>query len=265
MTTLAYTAADSATMLRRNLRHLLRYPTLTVMVAATPVVLLLIFVYVFGGTLGSGLGQGALSGRAAYIAYVAPGILVYTLAMAAQGTAISVASDMTTGIIARFRTMAIARASVLTGHVLGSMIQAMLSVAVVLGVAVAIGFRPTAGPLAWLAAAGLLVATAFAFTWLTVALGLAARTVESASNTPMFLFILPFLGSGFVPAGSMPAGLRWFAEYQPFTPITEAMRGLLTGGPVADHAAAAGAWCAGIALVSYLAARWRYDKGPQGR
>ena len=265
MTTLAYTAADSATMLRRNLRHLLRYPTLTVMVAATPVVLLLIFVYVFGGTLGSGLGHGALSGRAAYIAYVAPGILIYTLAMAAQGTAISVASDMTTGIIARFRTMAIARASVLTGHVLGSMIQAMLSVAVVLGVAVAIGFRPTAGPLAWLAAAGLLVATAFAFTWLTVALGLAARTVESASNTPMFLFILPFLGSGFVPAGSMPAGLRWFAEYQPFTPITEAMRGLLTGGPVAGHAAAAGAWCAGIALVSYLAARWRYDKGPQGR
>jgi ABC-2 type transport system permease protein len=265
MTTLAYTAADSATMLRRNLRHLLRYPTLTVMVAATPVVLLLIFVYVFGGTLGSGLGPGALSGRAAYIAYVAPGILIYTLAMAAQGTAISVASDMTTGIIARFRTMAIARASVLTGHVLGSLIQAMLSVALVLGVAVAIGFRPTAGPLAWLAAAGLLVATAFAFTWLTVALGLAARTVESASNTPMFLFILPFLGSGFVPAGSMPAGLRWFAEYQPFTPITEAMRGLLTGGPVAGHAAAAGAWCAGIALVSYLAARWRYDRGPQGR
>jgi len=265
MTTLTYTAADSATMLRRNLRHLLRYPTLTVMVAATPVVLLLIFVYVFGGTLGSGLGHGALSGRAAYIAYVAPGILIYTLAMAAQGTAISVASDMTTGIIARFRTMAIARASVLTGHVLGSMIQAMLSVALVLGVAVAIGFRPAAGPLAWLAAAGLLVATAFAFTWLTVALGLAARTVEAASNTPMFLLILPFLGSGFVPAGSMPAGLRWFAEYQPFTPITEALRGLLTGGPVASHAAVAGAWCAGIALVSYLAARRRYDKGPQGR
>ena len=259
MTALTYTAADSATMLRRQLR----YPALTLMLAATPVVLLLIFVYVFGGTLGSGLGHGALSGRAAYIAYVAPGILVYTLAMAAQGTAISVASDMTTGIIARFRTMAIARASVLTGHVLGSLFQTMLSIALVLGVAVAIGFRPTAGPLAWLAAAGLLVATAFAFTWLTVALGLAARTVESASNTPMFLFILPFLGSGFVPAGSMPAGLRWFAEYQPFTPITEALRGLLTGGPVASHAAAAGAWCAGIALVSYLGARRRYDQGPQ--
>jgi ABC-2 type transport system permease protein len=265
MTTLTYTVADSATMLRRNLRHLLRYPTLTVMVAATPVVLLLIFVYVFGGTLGSGLGHGALSGRAAYIAYVAPGILIYTVAMAAQGTAISVATDMTTGIIARFRTMAIARASVLTGHVLGSLIQAMLSIALVFGVAVAIGFRPTTGPLAWLAAAGLLVATAFAFTWLSVALGLAAKTVEAASNTPMFLLILPFLGSGFVPAGSMPAGLRWFAEYQPFTPITEALRGLLTGGPVAGHAAAAAAWCAGIALVSYLGARRRYDRGPQGR
>jgi ABC-2 type transport system permease protein len=265
MSTLTYTVADSATMLRRNLRHLLRYPTLTVMVAATPVVLLLIFVYVFGGTLGSGLGPGAVGGRAAYIAYVAPGILIYTVAMAAQGTAISVATDMTTGIIARFRTMAIARASVLTGHVLGSLIQAMLSIALVFGVAVAIGFRPTTGPLAWLAAAGLLVAAAFAFTWLTVALGLAAKTVEAASNTPMFLLILPFLGSGFVPAGSMPAGLRWFAEYQPFTPITEALRGLLTGGPVAGHAAAAGAWCAGIALVSYLGARWRYDRGPQGR
>jgi ABC-2 type transport system permease protein len=256
MSTLTYTVADSATMLRRQLRHQLRYPTLTLLVAALPVVFLLIFVYVFGGTLGSGLGQGALSGRAAYIAYVAPGILIFTVASAAQGTAISVASDMTTGIIARFRTMAIARASVLTGHVLGSMIQSLLSVALVLGVAAAIGFRPDAGPLAWLAAVGLLAATAFAFTWLTVALGLAAKTVEGASNSPMFLL---------VPAGSMPAGLRWFAEYQPFTPITEAVRGLLTGGPVAGHAAAAGAWCAGIALVSYLWARRRYDRGPQGR
>jgi ABC-2 type transport system permease protein len=264
MTTLTDTAADSATMLRRQLRHLLRYPTLTLMVAAMPVVFLLIFVYVFGGTLGSGLGHGLLSGRAAYIAYVTPGILIFTVASAAQGTAISVATDMTSGIIARFRTMAIARASVLTGHVLGSLIQAVLSLALLLGMAVAIGFRPSAGPLAGLAAVGLLTATAFAFTWLSVALGLAAKTVEGASNTPLFLLILPFVGSGFVPAGSMPAGLRWFAEYQPFTPITEALRGLLTGGPVASHAAAAGAWCAGIALVSYLWARRRYDQGPAG-
>jgi ABC-2 type transport system permease protein len=142
------------------------------------------------------------------------------------------------------------------------MIQSALSVALVLGVAVLIGFRPDAGPLGWLAAAGMLAATAFAFTWLTAALGLAAKTVESASNTPMFLIVLPFLGSGFVPAGSMPAGLRWFAEYQPFTPITETVRGLLTGGPVAAHAMAAGAWCGGIALVSYLWARRRYRTAP---
>ena len=109
----------------------------------------------------------------------------------------------------------------------------------------------------------MLAATAFAFTWLTVALGLAAKTVEGASNTPMFLIVLPFLGSGFVPTGSMPAGLRWFAEYQPFTPVTETVRGLLTGGPVAAHAVVAGAWCTAIALVSYLWARHLYRSGPR--
>jgi ABC-2 type transport system permease protein len=262
MSTLSYTLADSATMLRRQLRHMQRYPTLTVLVAALPIVFLLIFVYVFGGTLGAGLGHGPGGGRAAYIAYVAPGILLLSVASAAQGTAISVATDMTTGIIARFRTMSIARASVLTGHVLGSLIQSMLSVGLVLGVSALIGFRPAAGPAAWLAAVGLLAATAFAFTWLCVALGLAARTVEGASNSPMFLLVLPFLGSGFVPTSSMPTALRWFAEYQPFTPITDALRGLLNGGPVASHMALAGGWCAGIALVSYLGARWRYDRGP---
>jgi ABC-2 type transport system permease protein len=263
MSTLSYAAADSATMLRRNLRHMQRYPSLTLLTAGLPIVFLLIFVYVFGGTLGAGLGHGPAVGRGAYIAYVVPGVLVFTIASAAQSTAISVAMDMTAGIIARFRTMAIARASVLTGHVIGSMIQSALSLILVLGVALLIGFRPHAGPLAWLAATGLLAATAFAFTWLTVALGLAARTVEGASNTPMFLILLPFLGSGFVPTGSMPAGLRWFAEDQPFTPITEAVRGLLTGGPVAAHAAAAGAWCAGITLLSYLWARSRYRRGPR--
>ena len=187
--------ADSATMLRRNLLHLRRYPSLTVMVLGLPIVFLLLFVYVFGGTLGSGLGPGlpaaathtAITGRAAYASYVAPAIILLTAAAVAQGTAISVASDMTEGIIARFRTMAIAPSSVLTGHVLGSMIQAVLSMAVVTGVAIGVGFRPTATPLEWLAAAGLLVLVALAFTWLTVALGLAAKSVETASNLPMFL------------------------------------------------------------------------------
>jgi ABC-2 type transport system permease protein len=136
--------------------------------------------------------------------------------------------------------------------VLASLIQTLASIAIVLGVAVALGFRPTADPLRWLAAAGMLMLFGFALIWLATALGLAARSVETASNTPMFLTLLPFLGSGFVPASTMPAGLRQFAEYQPFTAVTETVRGLLTGTHIGTHAIAAIAWSIGIALVSYL-------------
>jgi ABC-2 type transport system permease protein len=261
MTSLNYAVADSATMLRRNLRHMQRYPALTGIVLGMPVVFLLIFVYVFGGTLGAGLGH-PVGGRAAYLGFVTPGILVLTIAAAAQATAVTVAMDMTTGIIARFRTMSIARVSVLTGHVLGSMIQSLLGVAVVIGLAFAIGFRSAASPLAWLAAVGLLALTALALTWLTVAMGLAAKSVETASNTPMFLLLLPFLGSGFVPTSSLPAGLRWFAEYQPFTPVTTAVRQLLDGGAVGDNAVIAIAWGAGVALGAYLWARHVYNTRP---
>jgi len=261
MTSLNYAVADSATMLRRNLRHMQRYPALTGIVLGMPVVFLLIFVYVFGGTLGAGLGH-PVGGRAAYLGFVTPGILVLTIAAAAQATAVTVAMDMTTGIIARFRTMSIARVSVLTGHVLGSMIQSLLGVAVVIGLAFAIGFRSAASPLAWLAAIGLLALTALALTWLTVAMGLAAKSVETASNTPMFLLLLPFLGSGFVPTSSLPAGLRWFAEYQPFTPVTTAVRQLLGGGAVGDNAVIAIAWGAGVALGAYLWARHVYNTRP---
>jgi ABC-2 type transport system permease protein len=267
----AYAISDSATMLRRNVLHLRRYPSLTVLVLGMPLVFLLLFVYVFGGTLGSGLhGAGlnaaglpaAITGRAAYANYVAPAIIVLTAAAVAQGTAISVASDMTEGIIARFRTMAIAPSSVLTGHVLGSLIQAGLSMAVITGVAIGVGFRPTATPLEWLAAAGLLVLVALAFTWLTVALGLAAKSVETASNSPMFLLLLPFLGSGFVPTASMPAGLRWFAQYQPFTPVTETLRGLLLGTGIGAQAWLAAAWCVAIAAAGYLWAKALYRRRP---
>ena len=209
MSTLSYAVTDSATMLRRQLRHMLRYPSMTLMLAGLPIVLLLLFAYVFGGTLGAGLGgfSGGVSGdRAAYVNYVTPAILLITVASAAQGTAISVAMDMTEGIIARFRTMAIARSSVLTGHVLGSMIQSMLSVAVVIGIAAAIGFRPTASPAGWIAAIGVLAMISFALIWLSVALGLVSKSVETASNLPMPLMLLPFLGSGFVPTDSMPTG-----------------------------------------------------------
>src|SRR4051812_22336508 len=183
MTTLALTVRDSQTMLRRNLLHIRRYPSLSVTLAGMPIIFLLLFVYVFGGTLGAGLPTGP-GGRAGYLAYVVPGILLTTIGTAATGTAVSVATDMTEGIVARFRTMAIARSSVLTGHVLGSVIQTFLSLTVVLAVALAIGFRPSAGPLGWLGVAGVLAMASFALTWLAVALGLAARTVEEASNTP---------------------------------------------------------------------------------
>jgi ABC-2 type transport system permease protein len=247
---------DSATMLRRNLTRMLRYPSMTLMLVGMPVVFLLLFVYVFGGALGAGLGGpvhgGAADGRAAYANYVAPAIILMTITATVQGTAISIAMDMTEGIIARFRTMHIARVSVLTGHVLGSVIQATVALAAVIGVALLVGFRPTAGPGAWLATAGFLLAVTFALVWLSVALGQASGTVETASNLPMPLILLPFLSSGFVPTGSMPAGLRWFAEHQPFTPIIETLRGLLMDEPIGNNAWIALVWCAAIALGGYL-------------
>jgi ABC-2 type transport system permease protein len=257
----AYALTDSATMLRRRLRHMRRYPSLTVMLAGMPIVLLLVFVYVFGGTLGAGIG--GLSGtRAEYVSYVTPAILLITVTSVAQGTAISVAMDMTEGIIARFRTMAIARVSVLTGHVLGSLIQTMLSATVVIGVALAVGFRPTADLLEWIAAIGVLAMLTLALTWLSVALGMVSKSVETASNLPMFMLLLPFLGSGFVPTDSMPTGLRWFAEYQPFTPIIDTLRGLLVDTPAGNSAVPAVAWCAGIGLVGYLWAKRPFNRDP---
>ena len=242
---------DSATMLRRNLKHMLRYPSMTLMLVGMPIIFLLLFVYVFGGTLGAGLG-GVSGGRADYANYVAPAFLLMTVTSTVQGTSISVAMDLTEGIIARFRTMHIARVSVLTGHVLGSVIQAMLSLAIVIGMALLVGFRPAAGLGAWLATAGFLVVVTFALVWLSVALGQVSKSVETASNLPMPLVLLPFLGSGFVPTDSMPDGLRWFAEYQPFTPIIETLRGLLMDKPIANNAWIALAWCALIALGGYL-------------
>ena len=262
MTAYPLVLADSATMLRRNLRRMRRYPSLTFFIAAIPVVFLLLFVYVFGGTLGAGLG-GVAGGRAEYIAYVVPGILLITVAGAAQGTTISVAMDMSGGIIARFRTMAVARASVLIGHVIGSVIQTMLAVALVLVVALLIGFRPTAGPGEWLAAIGLLALTALAISWLSVALGMVTDNVETASNLPMILIILPFLSSGFVPTESMPDGLSWFAENQPFTPIIETVRGLLLGTPIGNSGVLAVGWCVGISVVGFLWARKLYERPPK--
>jgi ABC-2 type transport system permease protein len=257
-TTLAYTLSDSWVMVRRNLKHQLRYPSITLMLIGIPVVILLLFVYVFGGQLGAGLG--AHQGRGAYLDYVVPGLLLLTVASAIQGTSIMVAMDMTGGIIDRFRTMAIARSAVLTGHVLGSLIQTLAAMAVLIAVAFGLGFRTTAGPLQWLAAIAILALFALALIWLAVALGLAAKSVETASNTPMIMFLLMFLSSGFVATATMPVGLRQFAEYQPFTPVTDTVRALLTGGTSSDHAIAALAWSVGIAVVAYLWAIRLYNR-----
>jgi ABC-2 type transport system permease protein len=260
----AYAISDSSTMLRRSLRRMHRYPSLTFFTAALPVVLLLVFVYVLGGTMGAGLGGPSIgpNGRDAYLAYLVPGILLLTIVGAGTGTAISVAMDMTAGIIARFRTMAIARGSVLAGHIIGSILQIFLAMALVVIVAVAIGYRTGGGPASWIAAAGLLLLTAIATTSLSVALGLATDSVETASNTPMVLTLLLFLSSAFVPTASMPEPLRWFAEHQPFTPIIETLRGLLAGTPTGDNAAVAVAWTVAISVAGYLWAMRLYERVP---
>jgi ABC-2 type transport system permease protein len=259
MTASTFVLADSATMIRRNLVHMRRYPSLSLFMAGLPVLFLLLFVYVFGGTLGDGIG-GVLGGREAYIAYVVPGILLMGVAGAATNTSISVAMDMTEGVVARFRTMSISRSSVLIGHVVGSIVQTAIALAIVVVVALLIGFRPTTGPIEWLGAAGILLLAALAVTWLGVALGLAAGSVETASNSPMFLTILPFLGSSFVPTDTMPDLLRLFADNQPFTPITETLRGLLLGTPIGDSGWIAVAWCVAISVAGFAWSRRLYER-----
>jgi ABC-2 type transport system permease protein len=265
--TRSHALAHARVMLRRNLRHMQRYPSLTLMITLMPLVFLLLFVYVFGGTLGTGLGSGMPAGlhggRAAYADYVAPAIILMAVTAAAQGTAIAVAQDMTEGIIARFRTMAVARSSVLTGHVVGATVQTLIGVAVVTGAALGVGFRPHANAAEWLAAAGVILLLTFAVTWLCVGLGLSAKSVETASNSPMFLILLPFLGSGFVPTSSLPTAMRWFAEYQPFTPINETLRGLLTGTRIGDNLVITIAWCVGVAALSYTWSRRLYEREPK--
>jgi len=250
--------ADSAIMLRRNLRHRLRYPAMTIFMILMPVLFLLLFVYILGGTIG----PAGHTGRAAYATFITPGILALTAVAATTATAVAIASDVADGIVARFRTMPIARVSMLAGHVGGAMIQTVLAMAAVTAIALLTGFHATASAVNWLAAAAVLILFAFALTWLSVALGLAAKTVESASNLPTPLIILPFLGSGFVLTQSMPAAIRWFAEYQPFTPVINTVRGLLIGGPIGHNAVIAIAWSLAIALGSYLWARKLFSRDP---
>ncbi|MFI7338234.1 ABC transporter permease [Streptomyces sp. NPDC050085] len=256
MSALSLAVRDSSTMLRRNLLHARRYPSLTLNLLLTPVMLLLLFVYIFGDAMSTGLGSGA--DRSDYIAYIVPGILMMTIGGTVVGTAVSVSNDMTEGIIARFRTMAIHRGSVLIGHVVGSVVQCLMSVVLVGAVGVAIGFRSTdATVLEWLAAFGLLALFALALTWIAVGMGLISPNPEAASNNALPMVLLPLLSSAFVPLDSMPGWFQPIAEYQPFTPAIETLRGLLLGTEIGNSWWIALAWCVGLAILGY---RWSAAK-----
>jgi ABC-2 type transport system permease protein len=252
-TTTAPTAplADARIMLRRNFKHILRNPVTIFNGAVMPVVIMLLFVYVLGG---------AFSVGERYIEYVTPGMILLAITYGLSGTAVSVNSDMAKGIINRFKVMNVSRGAVLTGHVAATMLSSAIAIAAIIGIAFALGFRSPATPLEWLGAIGIIAATAFGTAWLTVALGMAAKTPESAGLGLVPLLLLPFLSSAIVPADKMEQGFRQFAEYQPFTPIIESVRGLLAGTPSGGYAAAALAWCAGAALVGYVWSRATFSR-----
>lgn len=263
MSSLSLAVRDSSTMLRRNLLHARRYPSLTLNILLTPIVLLLLFVYVFGDVMSAGIGGGGTD-RSEYLAYLVPGILLMTIGATPAGTAVSVSMDMTEGIIARFRTMAIHRGAVLIGHVVGSVLQALISVALVGAVAVAIGFRSThATALDWLAAFGLLALVAVAFTWIAVGMGLAGPNAEAASNNALPLIILPLISSAFVPIDAMPGWFQPIAAYQPFTPAIETLRGLLLGTEIGNNGWITVIWCLGLATLGYYWSKSLFHRDPK--
>ncbi|WP_433561710.1 ABC transporter permease [Nocardia sp. CA-151230] len=245
MSTLGHSVQDSAAMVGRNLRHTLRSPDTMIMTIAVPVTILLMFVYVFGGAMNVG---------GSYIDYVVPGILLLCAGFGSGATAVAVATDLHSGIVDRFRAMAVSRSAVLTGHVLESVLRNLLTTGVVVLVAVALGFRPTADPLRWLAVAGMLACFVLALSWVAAALGLLASNPEAANGFMFIFMFLPYVSSAFVPTHTLPSWLRGFAQHQPVTAIAETVRGLLMDTPVGDSAPTALAWCAGIALVGYLGA-----------
>ncbi|MFE0045053.1 ABC transporter permease [Streptomyces albireticuli] len=261
MSSLTLALRDSSTMLRRNLLHARRYPSLTLNLLLTPIVLLLLFVYIFGDVMSAGMGGGD---RSDYIAYIVPGILMMTIGGTVVGTAVSVSNDMSEGIIARFRTMAIHRGSVLVGHVIGSVLQSVASVVLVGAVAVAIGFRSTnATPLEWLAAFGLMALVALALTWIAVGMGMVSPNAEAASNNALPLIVLPLISSAFVPIDAMPGWFRPIAEYQPFTPAIETLRGLLLGTEIGHNGWLAVGWCLALSALGYFWSKAVFDRDPK--
>ncbi|XKK60771.1 ABC transporter permease [Streptomyces sp. ARC32] len=264
MSTLTLAVRDSSTMLRRNLLHARRYPSGTLNLLLTPIMMLLLFVYIFGDAMSAGIGDGSGADRSDYVAYIVPGILLMTVGSTTIGAAVYMAMDMTEGIIARFRTMSIHRSSMLIGHVVGSVLQSVLSVVLVGAVGVAIGFRSTgAGVLEWLAAFGLVALFSLALTWIAVGMGLSSPNAEAAGNSAMPLILLPLISSAFIPAETMPGWIQPIAEYQPFTPAIETLRGLLLGSKIGHNGWLAVAWCLGLTVIGYLWSRALFNRDPK--
>jgi ABC-2 type transport system permease protein len=251
---MSHAVVDARTMLRRQYKHALRNPATIISSLFLPLMFLLLFVYVFGGSIGAGLPPGW-----SYVDYVVPGIIFMCISSGAAMAAVGAAADMSEGIISRFRTMSISRASVLTSHVAANVLRTIAAMVIMLAVALLIGFRPTAGVLQWLAFLGLAALYSVMISWLSVAFGLNARSVESANGASLPLQFLPFISSAFVPPESASSGVRWFMEFQPFTSMIETIRGLLLGTPIGASLIVSAGWAAGLSVIGYLWARKLYN------
>ncbi len=245
---------DTSVLTGRSLRHILRSPDTIITTAVMPIAMLLLFVFVLGGAIDTGQSSGS------YIDYLLPGILLITIASGVSYTSYRLFLDLKGGIVERFRSMPIARSSVLWAHVLTSLVANLVSLAIVVAVAVLLGFRSGAGLGAWLAVTGILVLFTLALTWLAVIAGLTAKTPDGAGAFSYPLIFLPFISSAFVPTDTMPAPVAWFAEHQPVTPIVDSIRALLAGQPVGSELWIAVAWCVGILVAAFAGAMAIYRR-----
>jgi ABC-2 type transport system permease protein len=260
MSALTTTIDDTVTFFRRDLLHQKRFPIMTISAVGMPLFMLLLFVYVFGGAIGAGVGDALGSGE--YLDYVIPGILVMTVGGGGSATAINVTTDMNEGVIARFRTMRVARGAVIGGQVLGSIVRTASALVAVIVAALALGFRPTAGPLEWLGAIGVLALLTLAVTWLTVAIGLSVKSAAAANSLSLPFQFFPFISSAFVSTATMAAGPAWVAEHQPFTPIIDTLRSLLLGTPMGDSWCIAVLWCVAGSLIGLVWSLRAFERLP---
>ncbi|MBD2870353.1 ABC transporter permease [Paenibacillus arenilitoris] len=249
-------AATNAVFIGRSIRHSLRNVESLLMAILLPVMLMLMFTYVFGG---------AIDPSGDYVNYVVPGIILLCAGFGSSSTAVDVATDMTNGIIDRFRTMPIRSLGVITGHVAASLARNLLATGIVIGVALLVGFRPAAGTLEWLGALGVIVLFILTFTWLFAAIGLVTGSPSSAGGYGFVLLFLPYLSSAFVPTSTMPAWLQGVANHQPITPVIETIRGLLTGTPVKEHVWWAIGWCAAILVIALVWSMLAFRRRGSGR